>query len=297
MYYALDERGRWALFSKSTVEVYGNLDVLSIASVYGDPPICIGSVPSWENHPWKPMAMRPLILGVFAWPRLPGIYAAMGHGSRRYDAYTGTRLGDDVVQVKGRLLQVKCFFFDVVTVVNRPSLDLNNPELQAAWVAAQGTRWSLTACLRDLCRQTATYQIDHAPGSHALKPSAAVRCRTILADQWPMGQRLGSGLYIDSLLPSTEEEEESLLQHLDIEDDDVPFLRGRAIIHTGGGVLGLAPRATRCGDLIAFLVGGSVPYVLRRRERRDYESEDYKYTLVGEWSVLTPDLQKDLDTD
>lgn len=46
---------------------------------------------------------------------------------------------------------------------------------------------------------------------------------------------------------------------------------------------GLCPPGTRKGDVVVVLCGASVPFVLRRRERKKGETQaDVPYKLVGE---------------
>lgn len=88
------------------------------------------------------------------------------------------------------------------------------------------------------------------------------RWRTLLADQWPMGQRLGDGLFLGHKLPTTSEEERILWNEVYIDYYDLPFLQGRALIVTKRGYLGLAPDTTRRSDQVFMLAGSQVPFVV-----------------------------------
>jgi hypothetical protein len=50
--------------------------------------------------------------------------------------------------------------------------------------------------------------------------------------------------------------------------------RNRLLFRTNGGLYGLGPSVTKPGDLMCFLFGGKVPYILRHKE--------VHYLLIGE---------------
>ena len=51
---------------------------------------------------------------------------------------------------------------------------------------------------------------------------------------------------------------------------------GRRFGLSVNGLFGLLPETARKGDLVCVLLGGKVPYVVRKLENRCYE-------MVGEW--------------
>ena len=106
--------------------------------------------------------------------------------------------------------------------------------------------------------------------------SVEVRWRTLLADQRPLGQKLGQKEFKGHPIPSSEAEEATLLDDPDLLDE-MPSLEGRAVIITSAGHLGLAPKETQPADEISVMAGGALPYILRPSYTED------EYTLIGEW--------------
>ncbi|KAL9008462.1 MAG: hypothetical protein Q9180_009503, partial [Flavoplaca navasiana] len=75
--------------------------------------------------------------------------------------------------------------------------------------------------------------------------------------------------------PSTAEQEDKL-KHF-IEDESGVFHHlYRRFFRTATGYIGLGPTVARPGDIVAILLGGLVPYVLRPHEKN-------RYTFLGDW--------------
>ncbi|KAH9828245.1 Heterokaryon incompatibility protein (HET) [Teratosphaeria destructans] len=73
----------------------------------------------------------------------------------------------------------------------------------------------------------------------------------------------------------------------DTETIDSPTLRyGRSVFETRKGMLGLATPGIQAGDILAILLGGDVPVVLRRISATDEKDETYK--LLCECFVQAP---------
>jgi hypothetical protein len=110
--------------------------------------------------------------------------------------------------------------------------------------------------------------------------------RTILTDRqieglhfkenagWNPAQRLP--LDIQYIPPKNAKEEQELLQAM---ENRQLCLNGRRFCITRKGHFCLLPPSVSEGDLICVLLGGEVPYVLRRIDK---QSQDF-YTMVGEW--------------
>jgi hypothetical protein len=110
--------------------------------------------------------------------------------------------------------------------------------------------------------------------------------RTILTDRqieglhfkenagWNPAQRLP--LDIQYIPPKNAKEEQELLQAM---ENRQLCLNGRRFCITRKGHFCLLPPTASEGDLICVLLGGEVPYVLRRVDK---QSQDF-YTMVGEW--------------
>jgi hypothetical protein len=123
--------------------------------------------------------------------------------------------------------------------------------------------------------------------------------RTILTDRqieglrskgnagWKPAQRLP--LDIQYIPPKNAKEEQELLQAM---ENRQLCLNGRRFCITRKGHFCLLPPTASEGDLICVLLGGEVPYVLRRIDK---QSQDF-YTIVGEWLAATS-LRTDLITD
>lgn len=99
--------------------------------------------------------------------------------------------------------------------------------------------------------------------------------RTIMADQWPLGQRAGAQRF--SRPPEVGLEDFLHKFQCAGRHQQPVFLSERIFILTSDGSLGLGPHEAKTGDEIAVLEGGSVPYVLRPRH------PGAGYTFIGEW--------------
>lgn len=262
------------MFSMLALKRGNSLENLSVAASsdndlgkYGEPS------PSWTiNFDIRQrQRSKPLVLGVFAWPTQLRMYSSLGHDLR----FTTARLIEDE-QDTTKLYLTGFAFYSVAKklVINTPA----PPPLDAKFDPHKSPDL-LNEAIRHLFqrigRQTKFYGRS-MPSFGTYEPSVKARWRTLLADQWPMGQRLGDGLFMDYKLPSTDEEEGIFLNEVDLDHYDLPFIQGRAVIVTQLGCLGLAPDTTRSGDQVFMLAGGQVPYVLRRQN-------DGCYELVGEW--------------
>lgn len=112
--------------------------------------------------------------------------------------------------------------------------------------------------------------------------------RTILAHQRQSGDRLRTKSLGNSIIPPrTEEEHQKLLREPEL-TDRLPFIKGRNLIITDRGDLGLAPIRVEVGELIVVFPVGAVPYILRwvqgnslGIEARPYSTR--KAMLIGEW--------------
>lgn len=231
-----------------------------------------GLSPSWtiDFDVGQRQRRKPLVLGEFTWPAQPRIYASLG----KDPSFTIANLTADNTETEK--LHLKGFGFDVVAAIF--VIDTPLPPLVGAQFDPHNSPESLNKSIQDLFLRTEMYRnrYIYSRASSSPVPNFEARWRTLLADQWPMGQRLGDGLFLGHKLPSTYEEERILLEEVDIDYYDLPFLAGRANIVTELGCLGLAPDTTQRGDQIFMLAGGQVPYILRRQD-------DGCYELVGEW--------------
>ncbi|KAI1213194.1 heterokaryon incompatibility protein-domain-containing protein [Annulohypoxylon truncatum] len=239
------------LFKKLTkflIQTSTSLDILSVCSAYQQ------YIAYVEAVPWIPLLMEkrdtvPLILGVFDWPVPRAIYSASG------DIFPGhLELSSDY------LLEAKGKIFDTVEVVG-PSLDIG---------------------IESLCQQISRYQEDYCRETYLDTESLInARWRTLLADQWPLGQRLrGDDTIMRGFkIPSSVAEEKDLLAQEGIANE-MPFLEGRNIIVTSAGYLGLGPEETKKGDRVALLAGGAVPYIVRPQKQNEIGID--RYPFVGE---------------
>ena len=110
--------------------------------------------------------------------------------------------------------------------------------------------------------------------------------RTLLADQWPEGQRLSQVANFRGarIPPTSTEDHKRLLNVLNLEYD-MPFLTGRSVAITLAGRIGLVPNRAEPGDEIVVMPGGAVPLILRKDTRvlcRIDQRNPY-YSLIGEW--------------
>jgi hypothetical protein len=241
--------------SRFIIQAYECLDILSICSSYdGD---SYGN-PSWVPFLRTPGSRKPLVLGIFDWPLPPVLYTACGHSVASIIGYAH--------QVSGLVLRGQ--LFDTVELIESIS-DVKEDSLDGSTLG--------NTSLEALCRRISRHQEQFSGTTYSQsQPSAEVRWRTLLADQWPLGQRLGYNTFRGLQVPSSAAEEATLLDQPDV-TDDMPFLEGRVVVVTSAGYLGLAPEETQRGDEIAVMAGGAVPYILRRSSTED------AYSLIGEW--------------
>lgn len=261
-------------FSLLALQRGDNLESLSIAcSCDKDPSEDGESVPSWaiDFKVGERQRRRPLLLGLFMWPAQPRIYASLGVDSK----FTIAEITQD--KAESSVLPLTGLAFDVVAKILL--FDTPLPPPVGAQFDPHKSLKLLNKSIGALFQDIETHRSFNRSSTGLFGSSVSsveARWRTLLADQWPMGQRLGDGLFLGHKLPTTNEEEKTFLQQVDIDHYDLPFIQGRALIVTERGHLGLASDRTRSGDQVFMLAGGQVPYVLRREADRCYE-------LVGEW--------------
>ena len=245
--YSLSASQTFTKLSVLIMESYKCLDMFSIGSAYdGD---SYESISSWVPFTRALGSRKPLLLGVFDWPIPPVLYTACGH--------IGTLHIDFDRQSSGLILSGQVF--DTIEhVENMQDSAQGNESLEA------------------LCGRISRHQ-EQLCGTACSdsQSNTEVRWRTLLADQWPMGQRLGQNKFRGCQVPFSPAEEAKLLKQSDVVED-MPFLERRAVVATKAGRLGLAPQECRSGDAIAVMTGGAVPYILRSTSTKDV------YTLIGE---------------
>ena len=238
---------------------YHNLDILSLSAPFqqdvweGYSRRGQDEVPCWYRQIFSNKdnnaanECRPLVLGTFRAERAMDIYTAGGDGTMPQIPARLTHRND--LAFRG------ASFDDVREMIEIPIGDSKKPDIFK------------------LSHQVLTAYLHYHPA--ASKQSAMVAFwRTLLADQWPAGQRLSSSSGVQGKrIPTSEAEETNFLQTLNIKYD-MPFLIGRSIAITATGRMGLFPRRAQHGDRIVILPGGAVPYVLRDCE--------IAFELIGE---------------
>ncbi|KAJ3534689.1 hypothetical protein NM208_g7438 [Fusarium decemcellulare] len=213
--------------SAHIMSAYNCLDILSLRCAWTK-----DSLPaSWALELQHLSETMPLILGIFEWPRQPEIYTACGtHG------YWASIPSD---YRSGSTLHVKGQCFDTVRrVLNRGC-----------------------APLKRICRRISSIEDQTV---YAAESQIEIRWRTLFADQWPVGQRLGKNTSRGAPIPTCPQDESRLLEQPGVRKY-TPFLQGRSTFLTTGGYLGLGPQGARPGDEVAVLAGGAVLYILRKQ--------------------------------
>jgi len=107
--------------------------------------------------------------------------------------------------------------------------------------------------------------------------------RTILADQWSLVElvthRIGAEISgVSHIPPKDEQEEKSLRAHITGESPQ-PWHNRRFFIACNG-MMGLAPKEAREGDEVVVLLGGSVPFIVRREAGGSIDNKTF--TFIGE---------------
>ena len=130
-----------------------------------------------------------------------------------------------------------------------------------------------------------TISLEHAR-TNLVRFGIEVFWRTLLADQWPAGQRLSqvSNFGEARIPPRSIDDHHKLLNTLKLEYD-MQFLTGRLVAITSAGRIGLVPKRTEPGDEIVVMPGGAVPFVLRKytQVRHRLDRKNPYYSLIGEW--------------
>ena len=256
----------YANFLHWYVSKYRNLDILSLSIPFQqDGWVGYSGRGQYEGPRWYQQIFnnednnaanecRPLVLGTFKAERAMDIYTAGGDGTVPQIPGLPVRLTE-----RNDLRFCGASFDWVSETFAIPMGDLKQSDISKLSLQV------LTAYLR--------YH-PAAPKQSTMKAF----WRTLLADQWPAGQRLSSSSSVQGKrLPSSEDEETKFLQTLNIKYD-VPFLTGRSIAITAKGRMGLFPRRVQIRDKIVILPGGAVPYLLR-------PCSNHALILIGEWQV------------
>lgn len=221
-------------------------------------------------------------------------YAASGESKSR----VGFNRYNDVLTVKG------C---EVSTVVAVGSLA--DPSSSTIWpkdwssIAEQG---SLEAPQKDPALRSGNHKLNvwHTGDDHSVMADKGSEnhsamtykqldtwWRVLFGDTLSREQRIDPPVPDQQAVPPTNRNElEDLCRHL-TEYLQIRVHDGRRMFRTTDGRLGLAPPRAKPGDVVCVLLGGDVPYLLRRLQHemgecRGLEHEIGGYQFVGEWCVL-----------
>ncbi len=221
------------------------LDVLSIRSAYET-----GQISHWSS--WflplhlKTTTRRPLNPGLFIRADSFAIYSAAGTEHR------------SILVAEDQTIQ-GVTFDEILCVLGPPTFDMTKKQH-----------------LIDLCKEISKIQ-SSGPIKGSNQKTVESRWRTLLANQWPLGTRLGTSTSDGVVVPpQNEDEEKALLEIIDIHFN-LYQLEGRRVVITSGGRLGLALQEVLPGDSIVILPGGALPYVLRSQPNSNC------LLFLGEW--------------
>jgi hypothetical protein len=118
--------------------------------------------------------------------------------------------------------------------------------------------------------------------------------RTLLADQWDVGRRLGTGIRNPLAVPPTTIDQRRALCADPTLVNHLQFLKGRTIVVRNDGYLGLGPQDAEEADMVIVAPGGAVPYLLSGRHHPAIYNKDGSleplqplyWRFKGEWCVL-----------
>lgn len=96
----------------------------------------------------------------------------------------------------------------------------------------------------------------------------------ILLARWFEALRIATNVDIQEALGSFEDPNNRYADLREINDTVQRVCSGRRFASTTTGYMGLVPAESECGDIVSVLLGGQVPFILRKR--------DNEYVLVGE---------------
>jgi hypothetical protein len=234
--------------SRWILQTYKTLDLLSIRSAFRDIHNSPGS--SW----FLPLHVKPL----WRQPLNPGAFA--GVDSFKIYSAAGAEIESILLQPERVSMLTICgMAFDTVAKVLGPTCrDMSSKETFIDFFKEIGLVQS-SRIVRDDNQKT-----------------VEAKWRTLLANQWPLGTKLSTSTCQGvKIPPQTEKEEKALLEIIDIQYH-LPQLKGRRIIVTAGGCLGLALEEAKMGDDIVVMPGGALPYVLRSTFNDERQ-------FLGEW--------------
>ena len=204
--------------------------------------------PSWYQHLFSNAAneCRPLILGTFDGSRAMDLYSAGGDG-------TVASVVDELPGIS--LLGASFDTVDEIVHITGEDGKVSKGILQHA---------------RD----------------HFMQFTIEAFWRTLLADQWPSGERLPRVVnFKGARLPPISGDDQTRLLSVLNPEYDVPFLTGRSLAITTGRRVGLVPSRAEPGDELVIMPGGAVPLVLRNTERDMFSVTIERcryYELIGE---------------
>jgi hypothetical protein len=239
--------------SQWILETYKTLDLLSILSVFENNSSQRGQGSSWS------LPLRTTFGTSLKRESLnPGVFAGMDS----FNIYSAAGTETQLILLKSErqsMLTIRGMTFDRIERVIQPT----------------HSNMSSTELLIWLCAEIGRVQSSRL----VTKPNHKTiegKWRTLLANQWPLGTKLGtSTCQRVKVPPQTENEEKALLDLINVQLD-LPQLEGRRIIVTSGGLLGLALEEVVSGDSIVILPGGALPYVLRSLPNDNW-------LFLGEW--------------
>ena len=253
-------------FLRWYIEKYHNLDILSLCIPFRQDSwkgyySGQSEGPGWYSQIFNnanndaAQECRPLILGTFGGGRAMDIYTAGGDGTAPRMVHRLRAISDGGDWT--RLIFLGASFDTICETV-----PIADEEAHISRMSLQHAR------------------------THLLQFSIEAFWRTLLADQWPVGQRLLQVAYFRGVrIPPKSTDDHNRLLNILTSEYEMPFLTGRSVAITSAGRIGLIPKIAEPGDEIVVMPGGAVPLVLRKSARvlRHRDEENLYYSLIGEW--------------
>jgi len=113
-----------------------------------------------------------------------------------------------------------------------------------------------------------------------------------LMARWLAAVRLPTNVNVHMFLEKFEQPDEMYADLVEIRDTIKRVCNGRRFATTTTGYMGLVPAETELGDIVSVLLGGQVPFILRKRhDHYILVGEAYIHGIMNGESMGNPDLQ------
>ena len=266
--YSLSVENVYIGAAANIIQKYRNLDLLGHCTNLGE--ISSLNLPSWVPDWTSPSApVHFFKRGETAeWVEEgPDFFARKAKIGKLYNASNGAEAEFRIDRTSGNLT-CKGFIFDEVESVSPSSGDMyEGTEIITEWAA---WLWSMSS---PLSTEASSY-----PSGITTEEAFS---RTLVADCDRIGVDVGVRIWKNEIgnVSSTSKMRQDIVRHFETTLGDGirglhPATLHRKLVLTKRKYIGLAPKHSQAGDIVTILLGGQVPFILRKSNN--------KYVLIGE---------------